>query len=84
MVGRELMELDRKPVTPGKKVLEVSDVSIRGTKGKPVLDGVNMDVRAGEVVGIAGISGNGQSELLQVISGLAQPDSGRIAVSGRT
>ena len=83
MVGRELMELDRKPVTPGEKVLEVSDVSIRGTKGKPVLDGVNMDVRAGEVVGIAGISGNGQSELLQVISGLAQPDSGRIAVSGK-
>ncbi|MFE0558599.1 ABC transporter ATP-binding protein [Paenibacillus sp. NPDC058910] len=83
MVGRELIELDRKPITPGEKVLEVSDVSIRGTKGKPVLDEVNLEVRAGEVVGIAGISGNGQSELLQVISGLAQPDNGRIAVSGK-
>ncbi|MFH0070894.1 ABC transporter ATP-binding protein [Peribacillus sp. NPDC056705] len=83
MVGRELAELDRVPITPGEKVLEVSDVTINGTKGKPVLDAVSLDVRAGEVVGVAGISGNGQSELLQVISGLAQADSGRLAVAGK-
>lgn len=83
MVGRELAELDRVPITPGEKVLEVSDVTINGTKGKPVLDAVSLDVRAGEIVGIAGISGNGQSELLQVISGLAQADSGRLAVAGK-
>ncbi|SMF89991.1 nucleoside ABC transporter ATP-binding protein [Paenibacillus uliginis N3/975] len=80
MVGRELAELKKNPVDPGDKVLEVSDVTIRGTKGKPVLDGINLAVQAGEVVGIAGISGNGQSELLQVISGLMQPDQGRITL----
>lgn len=83
MVGRELLELDRKPITPGDKVLEVTDLSLRGTKGKPVLDAVSLSVRAGEIVGVAGISGNGQSELLQLISGLAQPDGGRIAVAGK-
>lgn len=82
MVGRELAELKKNPSVPGDNVLEVSEVSLRGTKGKHVLDGINLNVKAGEVVGVAGISGNGQSELLQVISGLSQPDQGRIAVSG--
>jgi len=83
MVGRELLELDRKPITPGDKVLEVTDLSLHGTRGKPVLDAVSLSVRAGEIVGVAGISGNGQSELLQLISGLAQPDGGRISVAGK-
>lgn len=83
MVGRELVELKKKPSMPGESILEVSEVKIRGTKGKPVLDAINLNVRAGEVVGVAGISGNGQSELLQVISGLVQPDQGRVALSGR-
>ncbi|KKO54079.1 ABC transporter ATP-binding protein [Paenibacillus sp. DMB20] len=82
MVGRELAELEKKPAVPGEPVLEVSDVTIRGTKGKPVLDGISLAVQAGEVVGIAGISGNGQSELLQVVSGLMQPDQGKIALAG--
>lgn len=82
MVGRELAELKKSPCVPGDSVLEVSDVTIRGTKGKPALDGINLNVKAGEVVGVAGISGNGQSELLQVISGLAQSDQGRILLSG--
>lgn len=82
MVGRDLAELKKKPAALGDKVLEVSGVSIRGTKGKPVLDGINLTVQGGEIVGIAGISGNGQSELLQVISGLAQPDQGVITLGG--
>lgn len=82
MVGRELTELKKNPSVLGDSVLDVSDVTVKGTKGKHVLDEINLKVRAGEVVGVAGISGNGQSELLQVISGLAQPDEGRIAVSG--
>lgn len=83
MVGRELADLDRRPAQPGESVLEVSEVTIRGSKGKPVLDNVSLNVRAGEIVGIAGISGNGQSELLQVISGLASSDSGSIKLSGK-
>lgn len=82
MVGRELADLNKRPVALGVKVLEVAKITIRGTKGKLVLDQVSLDVRAGEIVGIAGISGNGQSELLQVISGLGQPDEGKITLLG--
>lgn len=82
MVGRDLEELKKKPSIPGEKVLEVSGVTLRGTKGKPVLENIYFDVRAGEVVGIAGISGNGQSELLQVVSGLIRSDKGNIRISG--
>jgi len=82
MVGRELVELEKKPVQRGDKVLEVTDVTLRGNKGKHILDHVSFDVYGGEIVGIAGISGNGQSELLQIIAGLQQADSGRVAVNG--
>ena len=82
MVGRELSELDKKPAAPGEPVLEVSGMTVRGSKGKPLLDQVSFQVRAGEVVGIAGISGNGQSELLQAVSGLIKPDGGAVRLAG--
>ncbi|QCT01755.1 ABC transporter-like protein [Paenibacillus algicola] len=82
MVGRELKELNRTPAAPGQELLALTDVTLRQKAGKPVLDQVHLHVRAGEIVGIAGISGNGQSELLQVISGLLQPDEGRIMLNG--
>jgi len=82
MVGRELIQIERKPSMPGVEVLEVEGLTIRGHKGKPLLDQVSLNVRAGEIVGIAGISGNGQSELLQAISGLIKQDAGRIALVG--
>lgn len=82
MVGRELVQLSGNRHAPGKPVLEAADVSIRGTRTKPTLDGVSLQVREGEIVGIAGISGNGQSELIQAIAGLVKPDSGSIKLLG--
>ncbi len=78
MVGRNLVHLHKKEMKEGRTVLAVQDVSLQGKKGKPLLNNVSLQVKEGEIVGIAGISGNGQSELLQVLSGLLEPDSGSI------
>ncbi|MBH5317058.1 ABC transporter ATP-binding protein [Paenibacillus sp. GSMTC-2017] len=83
MVGRELIKLSRNNSSRGKPVMEVSSLSIKGTKTKPLLDNVSLQVNEGEIVGIAGISGNGQSELLQAISGLMKPDAGSIKLLGQ-
>jgi ABC-type uncharacterized transport system ATPase subunit len=82
MVGRELLPTTKSDVKLGETVLQVKDVSIMGDKGKPVLDQVSFQVKAGEIVGIAGISGNGQSELIQAISGLQLIDRGEIRLLG--
>ncbi|MGM0881003.1 MAG: ABC transporter ATP-binding protein [Bacillota bacterium] len=82
MVGRDLVHITRNDTVPGEPVLEVSNVSIRGDKTKPLLDNVSLRVNEGEIVGIAGISGNGQSELLQAISGLMKLDGGAVKLRG--
>ncbi|MBA2938341.1 ABC transporter ATP-binding protein [Paenibacillus sp. CGMCC 1.16610] len=82
MVGRDLLPTNKSDVRLGETVLQVKDVSIMGGKGKPVLDKVSFHVKAGEIVGIAGISGNGQSELIQAISGLQFIDHGEIRLLG--
>ncbi|WNR42110.1 ABC transporter ATP-binding protein [Paenibacillus roseipurpureus] len=82
MVGRDLLPMNKKPVSVGETVLQVTDITILGEKGKPVLNKVNLRVHAGEIVGIAGISGNGQSELIQAISGLQRIDAGEIRLLG--
>jgi ABC-type uncharacterized transport system ATPase subunit len=82
MVGRSLASAVKQPSTPQHNVLELKDVSLFGSRGKPVLDAVSLNVRAGEIVGIAGISGNGQSELIQTIAGLLTPDQGHISLLG--
>lgn len=82
MVGRELADIRKREASPGEPVLEVEGLSVRGEHGKPVVDEVSFQVRKGEIVGIAGISGNGQSEMIQAISGLRKPDQGRVRVSG--
>lgn len=84
MVGRDLIPMSRVANEPGASVMHVQNVTLAGAKGaKPLLDNVTLTVRQGEIVGIAGISGNGQSELLQVISGLVQPDSGIVELNGK-
>ena len=71
MVGRPVIEvLDRTPFKPGDVVLSVRDIEALNDRGLPALRGVSFDVRAGEILGIAGVAGNGQSELAQVITGL--------------
>jgi general nucleoside transport system ATP-binding protein len=82
MVGREVLEtLDRTPFRPGDVVLAVRNVTADNDRGLPALRDVSLDVRAGEIVGIAAVAGNGQSELAEVITGL-RPCHGSVTVAG--
>jgi ABC-type uncharacterized transport system ATPase subunit len=84
MVGRDvLLQVEKKPAEPGKPLLTVEDLFVHDVRGLETVRGVSFEVRAGEIVGIAGVDGNGQSELIDAITGLAKPVSGRIAVAGR-
>jgi ABC-type uncharacterized transport system ATPase subunit len=83
MVGRKvLLRVDKKPATPGKTVLEVGNLKVRDHAGVERLKGVSLDVRAGEILGIAGVAGNGQSELLQVLGGIAR-GTGSVQLNGQ-
>lgn len=83
MVGREvLFSLDKEEQEPGQKVLEIIDLQADNDRGLPALRGVSLDVRAGEIVGLAAVAGNGQSELAEVITGLRRCTGGRVLVNG--
>jgi simple sugar transport system ATP-binding protein len=83
MVGRDVMfKVEKKAQEPGKVVLEVENLQAENDKGLPALRGVSFQVRAGEVVGLAGVAGNGQGELSQVITGLRQCKEGRVILEG--
>ena len=83
MVGRELLEsIEKVSVTPGAVVLELERVGAENDKALPALRDVALQVRAGEIVGLAGVAGNGQSELAEVVTGL-RPCTGRITINGR-
>jgi simple sugar transport system ATP-binding protein len=84
MVGREvLLEADKEPADPGDVGLSVSDLRVTDDRGVEQVGGVDLDVREGEVFGIAGVDGNGQSELVEAITGLRTPDEGRVELAGR-
>lgn len=83
MVGREvLFNLEKKPIKPGEVVLSIRDLCAENDKGLPALRGVSFDVRSGEIVGLAGVAGNGQRELADVITGLRKCSKGKIIVHG--
>lgn len=82
MVGRDLVEKTIPEKQAGQDIISVKDLTLTGADGKNVLDGFNMNIRAGEIVGIAGVSGNGQSELIQVITGLLAATSGQVLLNG--
>ncbi|PIE35449.1 ABC transporter ATP-binding protein [candidate division KSB3 bacterium] len=83
MVGRKvLLCVDRKKANPGHDVLTVENIHARDNKKLPVLHGVSFTARAGEILGLAGVEGNGQSELIEVITGLRRADQGRVALDG--
>lgn len=83
MVGRKvLLRVDKKPAEPKDTVLEVQDLRVRDGKGVERLKGVSLTLRAGEILGIAGVSGNGQSELLEVLGGM-QTGTGHVRVNGQ-
>jgi simple sugar transport system ATP-binding protein len=84
MVGRDvLFKVVKKAQEPGKVVLSVEDVQAENDKGLTALRGVSLQVRYGEVVGLAGVAGNGQGELSQVIAGLRHCKAGRILLDGK-
>jgi general nucleoside transport system ATP-binding protein len=84
MVGREvLLRVDKPPADTGEPLLEIKDLSVVDDRGLEAVRGVSLDVRAGEIVGIAGVDGNGQTELIDAITGLRRPASGTITVGGR-
>jgi len=79
MVGRRvLLEVEKGPSVPGAVELAVENLTVRDKRGVVLVDGVSLEVRAGEIVGIAGVAGNGQSELLETIAGIRRATSGRI------
>ena len=83
MVGREvLLRVDKKPAQPGEPLLQVEDLVVRDDRGLEAVRGVSFEVRSGEIVGIAGVDGNGQSELIDALTGLRHPAGGRIRVGG--
>ncbi len=83
MVGREILfEPVRKVRKPGKVVFEMSGVNVTDSAHRPMLKDVNLQVRAGEIAGIAGVEGNGQMELVKSIMGLIPVDRGKILVQG--
>jgi simple sugar transport system ATP-binding protein len=84
MVGRDvLLRVDKKPASPGEPLLQVEDLHVLDGRGLEAVRGVTLDVRAGEIVGLAGVDGNGQTELIDALTGLRRPGSGRVLVSGR-
>ncbi|MBS0564108.1 MAG: ABC transporter ATP-binding protein [Proteobacteria bacterium] len=83
MVGRKvLLNVPKGPARPGATVLEIEDLKVRDGAGVERVKGVSLSIRAGEILGIAGVAGNGQSELLAVLGGI-QHGTGRVRVNGR-
>ena len=83
MVGRRvLFDIEKRPREPGQVVLELQEVSAQNDKGLPALRNVGLKVRSGEILGLAGVAGNGQSELGEVITGLRRCTAGSIFVNG--
>jgi simple sugar transport system ATP-binding protein len=84
MVGREvLLEVEKPPASPGEPTLEVEDLHVLDDRGLEAVRGVSLTVRKGEIVGIAGVDGNGQKELVEALAGMRQPAAGRIRLDGR-
>ena len=84
MVGRNVeFAVDKKELSPGEVVLEVEDLVVKDYRDVSVVNGLNLTVRRGEVVGIAGVDGNGQTELVEALTGLRKSQSGRVRVRGQ-
>ncbi len=83
MTGRNVnLSVERRPTHVGAPRLAAVDLSVAGVVGRPAVDRVSLSVRAGEIVGIAGVAGNGQNELAESLVGLRRPDGGRVEICG--
>ncbi|MGI1804797.1 ABC transporter ATP-binding protein [Exiguobacterium sp. TDN 0502] len=85
MVGREVnFDAEYSKATPQELVLDIKNLVVKDSRGIKAVDGLNLDIRAGEIVGIAGIDGNGQTELIEAITGLRKADSGEIFLNNKS
>lgn len=83
MVGREVnFKVEREKAQPKHEILVVNDLVVRDIRKVPVVNGLSIDVKAGEILGIAGVDGNGQTELIEAITGLRKIESGTITLNG--
>lgn len=81
MVGRKvLVNTNYHDAAPGKVMLKAEDLMLEAASGAPLLRGIGFELKAGEILGVAGVSGNGQSELLEVLAGITQPTSGTVTI----
>jgi general nucleoside transport system ATP-binding protein len=84
MVGREvILNVNKKPAQPGAPVLDVSELSVLDDRQQTKVEAVTFSVRAGEVLGVAGVQGNGQTELVEAITGLRTVAGGKVAIDGK-
>jgi ABC-type uncharacterized transport system ATPase subunit len=84
MVGREvLLRVDKKPAQPGPVTFKVESLTASSDRGVPALKGVSFELRQGEILGIAGVEGNGQSELVEVLAGTRRATGGRVLLADK-
>ncbi|HYM64663.1 MAG TPA: ABC transporter ATP-binding protein [Gaiellaceae bacterium] len=84
MVGREVvLRVEKPPAEPGETLLLVENLKVLDERGLEAVRDVSFDVKVGEIVGVAGVDGNGQSELIDALTGLRRPSEGRILVAGK-
>lgn len=82
VVNRELKHFKISAHPPGRPLLEIKDLFLKNNKGKQILSHVSLNVKSGEIIGLAGVSGNGQTELAHCVAGLTPYDKGRILING--
>lgn len=84
MVGRDvILQVEKAPANPGDVVLEVKNLKVNDSRGLLAVDNVSFSIRGGEVLGIAGVQGNGQTELAEAVTGLRKAQEGAIRLAGR-
>ena len=84
MVGRSVsMQVAKEPATPGEVVLDVQKLRVVADNGTVMVDDIDLQVRAGEILGVAGVQGNGQTELTEVLLGTQEADGGSVTLAGR-
>lgn len=85
MVGRDvLLRVSKDKASPGEVVLKVSDLHFTRPNGVEAIKGLNFEVKAGEILGIAGVEGNGQTELIEILAGLLKPSAGSITFKNQS
>jgi ABC-type uncharacterized transport system ATPase subunit len=84
MVGRQVsFKVDKTAAEPGEIALEIKNLVVTDSRGIDVVDGLNLELRHGEILGIAGVDGNGQTQLIEALTGLRPVKAGQILVAGR-